>query len=195
MRSFFVIDVESVGLHGEGFAVAGGLYLENGAPQWEFFYCCPIEECLGQEAGRHWVKENVPVMEITHRSPVKMRHDFWKQWEKAKSEGALMAADCLWPVEAGFVAQCVSDEPKRAFLGPYPFVEISSVMMSAGMGMDGHSRSASELPAHNPLCDSRQSARLLCDAIGILSSAQNASEQNHSGSPGEGMPIESQSPS
>ena len=30
---FFVIDVESVGLHGEGFAVAGGVYLRNGAAQ------------------------------------------------------------------------------------------------------------------------------------------------------------------
>ncbi len=38
----FIFDVESVGLHGEGFAVAGGVYrAENAAAQSEFRFCCP----------------------------------------------------------------------------------------------------------------------------------------------------------
>lgn len=167
MKSFFVFDVESVSLHGEGFAVAGGVYLENGAVQWEFSFACPIEECEGEEDDRQWVKEHVPVLEITHRSPRALREDFWKQWEKAKAGGALMAAECTWPVEAGFLARCVYQDIKnRKFSGPYPLIEISSWMLAAGIDpMKSHLRRASELPIHNPLCDARQSARLLAQAI------------------------------
>ncbi len=61
--SFFVFDVESIGLHGEGFAVAGGVYSKDGATQWEFSFSCPQEECEGDADDRQWVKENVPVLE------------------------------------------------------------------------------------------------------------------------------------
>jgi hypothetical protein len=43
---FFVFDVESVGLHGEAFAVAGGIYI-NAAAQSEFRFCCPLEAAKG----------------------------------------------------------------------------------------------------------------------------------------------------
>ena len=45
---FFVFDVESVGLHGEAFAVAGGIYI-NAAAQSEFRFCCPLEEAKGDD--------------------------------------------------------------------------------------------------------------------------------------------------
>lgn len=68
-QPFFVFDVESIGLHGEGFAVAGGVYLPNGVAQWEFRLACPIDECAGDDDDRKWVKENIPAIEETHRSP------------------------------------------------------------------------------------------------------------------------------
>ena len=38
----FIFDVESIGLHGEAFAVAGGIYTENGNCLREFaFHCDP----------------------------------------------------------------------------------------------------------------------------------------------------------
>lgn len=170
MKSFFVFDVESVGLHGEGFSVAGGVYLENGAVQWEFCFACPIDECSGDESDRKWVKENIPQLEITHRTPGALRESFWVEWVRAKAYGAEAAAECLWPVEAGFMARCVADDAEaRKFSGPYPFHEISSYMAAAGMNpMDKYDRTESETPAHNPLCDARQSARLLSEAISKL---------------------------
>ena len=167
MKSFFVIDVESIGLHGEGFAVAGGVYLENGAAQWEFCFSCPLIEAEGDDSDREWVKENIPVIAVTHRSPKSMRDAFWGLWEKAKSEGASMAAECLWPVEAGFVARCIYDDiENRKWLGPYPFLEISSVMTAAGMDpMAVYGRTEAEKPKHDPLADARQSARLLSIAL------------------------------
>lgn len=169
MRRFFVFDVESVGLHGEGFAVGGGVFLENGANQWGFSLACPIAECKGDDNGRDWVKEHVPVLGETHRSPKTMRFSFWFMWLKAKNEGAIMAADCGWPVEARFLAQCVDDDATRFWEGPYPMVEISSVLMCAGMDpMTKYPRQPSELPEHNPYADAVQSARLLAEALGKL---------------------------
>jgi len=165
---FFVLDVESIGLHGEGFAVAGGVYI-NGVPQYEFRFCCPIEEAIGEDNDREWVKKNVPAMEITHRTPTALREAFWAEWQKAKDQyqEIIMAGECIWPVEAGFVESCIrQDKSARNWEGPYPFHEIASIMLSAGMDpMAPYDRQPSELPAHEPLADTRLSARLLATAL------------------------------
>lgn len=166
MKSYFIFDVESVGLHSEGFAVAGGVYLENGAVQWEFCFVCPTTECVGSDEDRKWVKENVPKMEESHRSPKAMRNDFWKMWRKAYDQGAVMAAECAWPVESKFLSACIADDPARKWEGPYPLHEIASFLASAGMDpMKKYPREESEKPEHHPLMDSRQSARLLALAL------------------------------
>lgn len=171
-KSFFVFDVESVGLHGEGFAVAGGVYLDNGAGQWEFRFACPIDEAEGDHEGRAWVKTNVPTLEVTHRVPVGIRDAFWAEWKKAKAQypDIVMAAECGWPVEARFLCACIDDMPEeRRWEGPYPLHEIASYMAAAGMDpMAKYERTPSETPAHDPLTDARLSARLLSEAIGKI---------------------------
>lgn len=171
---FFVFDVESIGLHGEGFAVAGGVYIA-GAAMHEFCFCCPMEEAIDPEPTEsdvEWVKNNIPVMEVTHRNPRQVREAFWAEWMKAKKQypGICMAGECIWPVEAGFVARCIYQaQGERAWEGPYPFHEIASVMLAAEMNpMGEYGRTASELPKHNPLADARQSARLLYEALSKL---------------------------
>ena len=169
MRAFFVFDVESVGLHGEAFAVAGGVYLENGAAQWEFSYACPIDECCGVDSDREWVKQNVPLLQQTHNHPKPMRNAFWSKWLSAKARypNITMAAECGWPVEARFLAQCVDDDVEmRRWQGPYPLHDVASFMAAAGMDpMATYERTASEMPVHDPLADARLSARLLAEAI------------------------------
>lgn len=172
MRSFFVFDVESIGLHGEGFAVAGGVYLENGAAQWEFAFACGMHDAAGLLEDRKWVSENVPILEVTHRSLVSMRDAFWGEWTKAKQgfHDIKMAAECAWPVEARFLASCVDDDPpSRKWTGPYPLHDIASFMAAAGMDpMATYPRLPSEEPAHNPLKDARHSARLLAQALATV---------------------------
>lgn len=166
MKSFFVFDVESIGLHGEGFAVGGGVYLENGAAQWEFRFSCPLNECAGDEDDLNWVKENCPLLEVTHRCPKTLRNSFWAEWKRAKAFGATMAADCNWPVESRFLAQCVEDDKSRKWEGPYPFIDIGSVLLTKGKDPLGvFSREPSELPKHCPLADARQSARILTTVL------------------------------
>lgn len=167
---FFVFDVESIGLHGDAFAVAGGLYVPTYGtlqPEWEFRSAIPRDRAVGDESDRKWVDENVPEITETHSYALAMRMDFWTRWLEAKSRGAVMAAECLWPVEGRFVNACINDQPEaRKWDGPYPFYEIAAIMLSAGMDpMATYDREESEKPAHEPLADVRQSVRLLSTAL------------------------------
>jgi len=166
MKSFFVFDVESVGLHGEGFAVAGGVYFENGSMRWEFCYSCPPDRAGGHLTDRVWVGTHVPAIDVTHQGVRTLREQFWREWEKAKVAGAEMAVECGWPVESRFLSDCIKDDAKRCSSAPYPLHEIASIMLAAGMDpMATYDRLPSELPKHNPLSDARQSARLLAEAL------------------------------
>lgn len=179
-----VFDVESVGLHGEGFAVGFVVVDSNGSEKASVRYACAASLCKGTKSGGAWVKENVPWLCLTHDSPHKLRRDFWAHWRTWKEAGAILAADCLWPVEARFLAQCVDDEKPhtgggweseegpRDWEGPYPFIDVASVRMAAGFDPLGtEERRPNELPAHDPLCDARQSARLLIEALQKLRKA------------------------
>jgi len=184
---FFVFDVESIGLHGEGFAVAGGIYI-NGIAQTEFCFACSPEIAHGTLPNRHWVRDNIPPIHPTALEPRFVRQSFWLTWEKAKADypGILMAAECGWPVEAKFLSMCIRDgnpfselghhcdDWPREFAGPYPLHEIATFMLAAGMDpMATYSRTEAELPKHAPLADTRQSARLLAKAIARI---QNKTE-------------------
>lgn len=164
--AFFVFDVESIGLHGEGFAVAGGVFFGDGTTaETDFCFACDPSKASGADDDRAWVAANVPELIAMCDSPEEVRRCFWTQWEMAKLlfPGIVMAAECLWPVEANFVEACIKDDPvKRNWEGPYPFHEIASYMAAAGMDpMATYDRLPDETPAHHPLHDARQSARLL----------------------------------
>ena len=172
MKAFFVFDVESIGLHGEGFAVAGGIYLENGAVQSEFELACDPAMAAGSAEDRQWVMDHVPVLNITNRTPRSVRAQFMLIWFEAKRlwPEIEMAVECGWPVEANFLTACGKDDPCGWGLnGPYPLHEIASFMQAAGMNpMATYERKMSERPGHNPLCDARLSARLLSEALTAL---------------------------
>jgi len=183
-QPFFIFDVESVGLHGEAFAVAGGIYI-GGKPVYEFCFDTDPGNAAGGGADRNWVAENVTISDdhcgqngidrrsiFGEKSARGVRNHFWETWmeSKRKFPSILMAGECIWPVEARFVLACIDDDKDaRNWEGPYPFLEISTMMMAAGMDpMGTYERLPSESPAHDPLADARLSARLLKEAIDIL---------------------------
>jgi hypothetical protein len=172
--TFFVFDVESIGLHGEAYAVAGGVYFEDGTvdKESEFLFCCEPIVAWGMDNDRAWVEKNIPRLEPTHSVPKEVREAFWNAWIQAKKSypEIVMAGECVWPVETGFLTSCVADDPiAREWSGPYPLHEIASVMVAAGMDpMETYDRLESEMPKHNPLADARQSSRLLCEALWSL---------------------------
>jgi hypothetical protein len=172
-----VFDVESVGLHGEGFAVGWVVIDGAGTVQGGGRAVCPPDKAKGKAAGRKWVKENVPLPEWPEYGvdpdrglwldPRQVRRAFWHDWAEWKARGAVLVADCGWPVEARFLAACVDDEPaSREWEGPYPLHELASFMAAAGLDpLAKRERLPEETPEHSPLADARQSARLLAEAL------------------------------
>lgn len=159
---YMVFDVESIGLHGEGFAVGYVVVNDRGERLEDGYAACSPDAASGTDEGRAWVKENVPPLEQFLSTPVGVRDCFWGTWQHWKERGALLVADCAWPVEARFLAACVDDHPDpRYWEGPYPLHELASFMVAAGMDpMAPYDREKDE-PQHHPLGDARQSARLL----------------------------------
>lgn len=175
-HTFFIFDVESIGLHGEGFAVAGGIADNEGVLSTTFCFACDPDKAQGTQTNRDWIRENVAlgVQDVNCENPKEVRQCFWNQWAAAKAvfPEIVMAGECVWPVEAGFLSACVADDPQnREFSGPYPLHEIASFMEAAGMDpMATYERTADELPKHHPLADSKQSARLLFEALSLIDS-------------------------
>lgn len=166
-----VMDVESVGLHGEGFAVAWVVVDRSGATVASAAYSCPTDAATGLPEARLWVGEHVTVPQVGFsRSPSMIRHAFWDAWAYAQKQGATLWADCCWPVEARFLAACVDDRlEERQWEGPYPLHDIATLRLAAGFDpLATVDRLPGELPAHNPLADARQSARLLIEALNKL---------------------------
>jgi hypothetical protein len=171
---FMVFDVESVGLHGEGFAVGWCVIDRMGNEIARCRVSCDPDQADGSDGARKWVAVNIPPR--VHSGlrvplPEDVREAFWDAWLAWKAKGAVLVADCAWPVEARFLAQCVDDRPHhREWEGPYPLYELASFRLAAGFDPLGtFDRLPDELPAHDPLADARQSARLLVEALRILS--------------------------
>jgi len=169
---FFVFDVESIGLHGEGFAV--GFVVVNGYGNDVQFgaMACPPKAAKGahpklEDVGQAWVMGNIAPLPITHDFPFGVREAFWAQWLCWKERGAIMVADCAWPVESKFLAQCVLDSPiEREWQGPYPLHDLASILLANGKDpLEKFPRLPKELPEHNPLADARRSARILTETL------------------------------
>jgi hypothetical protein len=167
-NTFMVFDVESVGLHGEGFAV-GWVVVEDGKVIASAEYACDPKEATGTDSSRDWISKNVPrpIVGYNCRTPRQVRSEFWRAWDYARRKGATLVAECAWPVEARFLAQCVDDLPaEREFTGPYPLHELATLLLLKGINpLEKIPRLPDELPEHDPLNDARQSARLLVENL------------------------------
>jgi hypothetical protein len=172
-RLYMVFDVESVGLHGEGFMCGWVVVDRAGVEQISGWIAAPPECAEGTEDGLKWVREHVPNLPFPHGdayTPKDVRFAFWKQWLQWKGQGATLWADCAWPVEARFLRECVNDAPEeREWEGPYPLHEIATLMRAIGRDpLAYYDRLPNELPQHDPLADARQSARLLVECLDAL---------------------------
>jgi hypothetical protein len=167
-KYYMVFDVESIGLHGTGFAVGGGAFYSTGAQMASFSFACPSEGLKGDPKDIEWVNDNIPLLEITHRSPRQVRKAFWDTWLEYKSiyPGIVMVAECPWPVESNFLSACIQDDPSRIEDAPYPLYDVSSIMLACNEDpMATWERKESELPNHDPLADATLSARILTSLI------------------------------
>ena len=169
------MDVESVGLYGEGFAVGYVLIDHLGNKVFEDYDACDPARAEGDDGGRAWIAEHVIPFspDPTCDDPATVRGLFAASWltaqHWAESEGCTvyMAADVAWPVEARFLLDTARQfEGMTTFEAPYPLIDIASVILTLGFGpIEAHSREQGEEPAHYALSDARQSARLLKEGL------------------------------
>lgn len=160
---FMVFDVESIGLHGDGFAVAWVVVNRWGERLDEGCLSCDPNQCAGTDEGRLWVGENVPPLQRTSPTKQHLRNAFWHAWRHWADRGAVLVADCAWPVEANFLSACIAlNHAEREWQGPYPLLDLASVLLTLGAdALAVSERLPDELPVHHPLMDARQSARQL----------------------------------
>lgn len=161
-----VFDVESVGLHGEGFAVGWTILNRAGEELGSGLYSCPLDAATGADSDREWVQANVmPHLGAPNcETPQQVRDAFWKEYQTLKATGPVeLWTDCGWPVEANFLTACVKDAPEdRNWEGPYPLLDVAVMLRAAGFDPIGnYGMRPDDEPAHNPLFDARQSARVL----------------------------------
>lgn len=177
-----VFDVESVGLHGVGFAYGAVVVeLKTGRVVEESRgYCWPsADPKWGLPTGFKWISEHVlPHLArwskeqagawVACASPREVRERFWslwREWVMKTDAKVLMAADCAWPVEARFLAACADDDKAgREYAGPYPLIDISTVLAVSPVDVP---RTKDE-PEHDPVADARHSARQLLAALAQL---------------------------
>jgi hypothetical protein len=167
-KHYLVFDVESMGLHGEGFAVGGSLFNHRGERLDSFLFCCPTEGLYSSPEDRAWINDNVPLLPAMYNTPRDIRDAFWSYYTTAKKEydNLMVAAETPWPVESNFLSACIKDDPSRHWEGPYPLLDISSVMFTAGEDpLTPVPRDESELPYHHPGADAYASANILFKLI------------------------------
>jgi hypothetical protein len=179
---YAVFDVESIGLHGEGFAFGAVVIDENGRELDHQYAASPVDAASGPAESRNWVKENIPPLRVTVSWPHSVRDVFWGFWTRWQAQGAKLAADVPWPVETNFLSRCVADArgEQRDWQGPYPLIDVASVRRAAGLDpLAEEQRLEAELPKHDPLADARQSARLLIEALTATGEALSSLEAMH----------------
>lgn len=163
---YVVFDVESVGLLGEGFAVGAVVVDRSGLRLEEFEAWAPPVWAKGKDEDQLWVRRYVTPCLSCDSTQVEslreVRRQFWAFWVRWKAAGAILVADCPFPVEAKFILKCLKENTLMQIEdSPYPLLDVNTLVVTRAVGVEcDQSRMRDELPAHNPLCDARQSARL-----------------------------------
>lgn len=166
---FLVFDVESMGLYGTGFSVGYVFTTKDGRIIEEGLWATNRNTMWASDNDKDWVENNVPHIPITHETYKELCESFWALWVRLKHMYPDMTiwADCSFPVEAAFLMDCVTyDEINRKWHAPYPLHELATLLFIKGKNATQHfPRNPDELPMHNPLCDARQSARILIENL------------------------------
>lgn len=168
-RFLVIFDVEASCVNGRGFAYGyvvldteTGSYVEEGI-QWA------VPDWTGVSADdQKWVQEHVckNMPDGVTLTIEELHSEFWEMWARWSDKGAWLVADCLFPVETNWLAECLKEDPTRSKHQPYPVLDVVTALAFTGhFPMADYPRQDDELPKHNPLADARQSARILWERV------------------------------
>lgn len=129
---FIFIDAETDGLYGAFLTVGLVAADESGKILEKAYYGIKKEHMLLTDA---WTRENVwPVLadyEVCEDED-ELLEKVWAFWMQYREE-AYAVADVMYPVESRLLMKCVmKNEAERKYLGPFPMLDLSSMLMAAG---------------------------------------------------------------
>ncbi|MBE6666483.1 MAG: hypothetical protein E7603_09785 [Ruminococcaceae bacterium] len=160
MKRFFV-DAETDGLYGPFLSIAAMVTDENGV-ELDRFYASVNVSC--EQLNSEWVRANVyPDLknaEMFFDTEAEMLEAFWKFWMKHRAD-SICIAYVQYPVEARLFTRCVmKNTTERAFLGPFPLYDLSTLLVSKGFSFDVNIQALSglNLKAHDAMNDVRMLA-------------------------------------
>lgn len=162
----FSIDAESIGLYGEHFAVGYAVTDFKGNELEHGLLSCPQQSARGLDSNREWVLANViPHLptETTDENPNALKEKTYQVWMRINQqyEKVTAIADCMYPVETSLFSKMITNnESEREWTGPYPFHEVATALLIAGIDRNDYPRLPKELPEHHPVNDARYSSRL-----------------------------------
>ena len=160
---YMFIDAETDGLYGSVLSVASIVCDEEGR-QVDSFY--GFLDCHSDEIKDDWVKEHVyPYLKqdgnnsYEYKSEKEMLSAFWSFYRN--SGECYCIGDVIYPVEAHLMRRCVEmDLNERIFQGPFPFLDLSSMLYAKGIDPNIERRQlvdCSKYRLHNALDDVRMS--------------------------------------
>lgn len=165
LKQYLVFDVESAGLYGKGFAFGYCVVDEKGKEIDAQFATSGIDSVQCSPDDLKWLKKNIPNDILYPEGQFKLTRAELKASFKAilkKYKDAMIFADCGYPVEARWLLACGCEV--------YPLHELATILMASGEDPVGKfPRLENEKPEHHPLCDARQSARLLIKYLAPIS--------------------------
>ena len=130
--NLFIVDAETNGLYGDVLSI-GAIVLDKELKETISFYG-EVKIVINQSY-EPWVKENVlPHMRDPDpfENEIELLNAFWKFW-MANRQDTYCLADVAYPVEMGVFKKCVEiNKTERSFLGPFPFLDLSSFLMAKG---------------------------------------------------------------
>ena len=129
---FLFIDAETDGLYGSFLTVGVVVTDALGNIIQKAYYGIKKENMVINDA---WTKENVfPILSDYEacEDEDELLDKVWAIWMKYREE-AYAVADVMYPVESRLFMKCVmKNETERKYQGPFPMLDLSSMLMAAG---------------------------------------------------------------
>lgn len=161
MKKYLVFDVESAGLMGKGFAFGYVVVLEDGTEIESGVQSAGIDSVICSPEDKIWLEANLPHEILYPKDQDRVSLDLLRKCFLGVLEAnqdAEVVVDCGYPVESGWLLEIGAKV--------YPLHELATALKMSGNDPTGHyPRLANEAPAHHPLYDARQTARLWLEAL------------------------------
>lgn len=133
-KKLFFIDAETDGLYGR-FISAAVIITDSKCNELERHYWGI--NVNSEDIESNWVKDNVlPVMGNDYEqcgNEDELIENVWNLWNKY-GQDAYVVADVAFPVEARLFEKCIlADREAREYNGPFPLVDVSSLLIARGI--------------------------------------------------------------